>query len=436
MKSVRAVAVLVVALSSGVIPASAQTPRPERPYRGLFGGGVGNAEQLLTIGGSLGGGYDDSIPVDPLEGVDSGQRFKGGWYTQAAAGLKYSLERQKIAFGASVATLGRYYPADLREIVGTHSASVGVVGQVARHTQVQVSQVVARQPYFVLSLFPVLFDPGVGQVAVPSFDFGTRREHYFSYTSAATVSQTLPHRASLRAGYRYTGTEFSSSANRFVAQMGDVGFLMGLKKGLALKFGYGLIEGRYASRVWRSQTIDAGVDFNRALSVSRRTTLAFSTGTAAVSDGERTAYRLTGGARLIREIGRTWNAALAYDRSVGFWETLQEPIFADRITVGVNGLITRRVEFRSSAGVSIGDVGFVGDQRGFSSQFAMASIGTAITRRLEFGVQYAFYRHLFDSAAALPVGFPLDLDRQTVRAYITVWQPLFFRARRPPDATR
>jgi outer membrane translocation and assembly module TamA len=50
------VATLVVAA-----PAGAQTPRSERPYRGLFAGDTGNAQQLLTLSASLGGGYDDNI---------------------------------------------------------------------------------------------------------------------------------------------------------------------------------------------------------------------------------------------------------------------------------------------------------------------------------------------------------------------------------------
>ena len=50
---------LVAMLWSG--SAVAQAPRPERPFRGLFGGGVGNTEQSLTAHASLGGSYDDNL---------------------------------------------------------------------------------------------------------------------------------------------------------------------------------------------------------------------------------------------------------------------------------------------------------------------------------------------------------------------------------------
>ena len=56
------VAIAIVVLG-GV--ASAQE-RPERPYRGLFGGGGGSSdmEQSLTATASVGGGFDTSVLQD------------------------------------------------------------------------------------------------------------------------------------------------------------------------------------------------------------------------------------------------------------------------------------------------------------------------------------------------------------------------------------
>ena len=61
MKSRIILSVCVAALFAASTPAAAQAPRPERPYRGLFGGGVGDVEQSLIWNGSTGGGYDDNV---------------------------------------------------------------------------------------------------------------------------------------------------------------------------------------------------------------------------------------------------------------------------------------------------------------------------------------------------------------------------------------
>ena len=40
---------VIAALLCALPVAAQQQGRPERPYRGIFGGGVGDAEQLLTV---------------------------------------------------------------------------------------------------------------------------------------------------------------------------------------------------------------------------------------------------------------------------------------------------------------------------------------------------------------------------------------------------
>ena len=52
---------MIAALLCASPVAAQQQGRPERPYRGIFGGGVGDAEQLLTVNFGVSGGYDDNI---------------------------------------------------------------------------------------------------------------------------------------------------------------------------------------------------------------------------------------------------------------------------------------------------------------------------------------------------------------------------------------
>ena len=50
--------------------------------------------------------------------------------------------------------------------------------------------------------------------------------------------------------------------------------------------------------------------FAKALSLTRKTTASFGTGTSAVTDGNETRYTLTGNVQIMRELGRTWSASV------------------------------------------------------------------------------------------------------------------------------
>jgi hypothetical protein len=59
--------VLMLATALADVPAYAQAPRPERPYRGLFGSNTANLDQQLAASASVGGGYDDNLLADALD---------------------------------------------------------------------------------------------------------------------------------------------------------------------------------------------------------------------------------------------------------------------------------------------------------------------------------------------------------------------------------
>src|SRR5205823_573717 len=82
---------------------------------------------------------------------------------------------------------------------------------------------------------------------------------------------------------------------------------------LTARLGYGLLLARYsgsdAASIAPAQMhdIDAGVDYHRDVTIRRRTTLTFSTGTSVVSTPLDGAHPVaTGSATLSRDIGRSW----------------------------------------------------------------------------------------------------------------------------------
>ena len=179
------------------------------------------------------------------------------------------------------------------------------------------------------------------------------------------LSHQISRRVSASGGYGAYSSEWSA-ASRQTLHYGRAGISVGIARGLNARAGYGYRQGRYGEgpdpRLVRNHTIDAGVDFSRSLSFSRRTTFSFSTGSTAIRDGSQTHFSLTGQAQLNRELGRSWRATVGYSRDVRFIEQFQEVLLSDGVNASVGGLINRRQSFYASAGVSIGNVGFTAGQ--------------------------------------------------------------------------
>jgi hypothetical protein len=189
----------------------------------------------------------------------------------------------------------------------------------------------------------------------------------------------------------------------------------------------------------KRQNFDFGVDFQRSLSISRRTKVNFWTGTTAVSDGipgsNELHFNVIGGARLLRELGRTWGAGLTYSRNVDFLETFLAPVMSDSLVASIGGTFSRKLQFQSYVGASRGSVGFEGGDSGYYTYYAGTSLTYGLTRLLGLGTSYSYYISRYESGVPLPPGYPPKFDRNSVRANLNVQLPMFQRAGRP-NATR
>jgi hypothetical protein len=355
------------------------------------------------------------------------------------------LSRNRLSVAASAGTTARYYPSLTDDVLRRDSASLSAVVRIAEGLSANASA--AYLPYSLSSLLassldPVAssLDPDVDDLAVPDADFVSSGEYLVAYGAGLSYQRQVSRRTTFSSNYQYRARQSSRQSRQFERHGVGGRLSYAAARGLNLRAGYGYSEARYVTSgvTRRRHLIDAGADYNRALSISRRTTLSFGTGTTATtrpeSDIDRTRFRLTGNVGLNHEIGRTWNAAIAYSRAVRLDENWPEPVFSDGVTARLGGLISRRVSFQSSARASTGRVGF-GERSGFNSYRGAASLNFALSRYAGLGVAYSYYYHRFQEAVTLLPGLPAGIDRHSVRAYVNVWAPLFHRSRRS-DATR
>ena len=428
---------LAVLLLAGT--AAAQAVRPERPYRGLFASSSSIAEQQLAINASLGSGYDDNILADAQGRTTSSALApsggRDGMFGNSALGLSYSLDLDRVTLDAAGNTGVRYYPSMSAEqrFVGAQDARAMTSVALTDNTTLSAAAAVARRPHQLADVWapasPLGGEPDADVLDLPStFDF------YRRYVGSGSLKHQLARRLTLQADYAHNWGE-APEGLAFTRHQSGAGLTWGLARGLALQAGYAYSEARYrfAGTRLEQHNIDAGLNYSRALSFSRRTTLAFSTGSMAVRHQEQVVYRATGSAELTHEMGRTWEASLAYSRGGRFTETWDAPLFSDVLTATLAGSLSRRIQLSASAGGSMRTLNGERD-RGFESYWGTAMASLALNRYLNAGVNYLYTQHDFDRNFPVPGAWPEQGGRQRLSVHVGMWMPLFTQTRRPNAA--
>lgn len=448
-----ALAAIGILLGSGD-PAVAQAGGATRPYRALFGGSTANPDvhHSFDVTGSVWAGYDDNSVPTVTDDVTVSPLLQTGGYLGLSAGVSYAWQSRRIQVGANLGSSTRYYDQISRFYGTTHTASIGMAAQVGERTRFFANQSVSRAPSYLYSLFPQLNESTPGTiVGGGSFPLGDLSVYVYDTTASADYSVTR--RGSLEgvASYRYSDFEESGAATTQALRSYAVGgrFRQGLSRYASLRIGYVYRQGHYnfarANSSVGVHDIDLGVDYARALSLTRRTTLDFGTGStivtipvidAAVDPSSITQlqFRVVGNVGLTREMGRSWKLRAGYYRGVGFAEVFAQPVFSDAINVSLNGFLSRRIDLSVNSGLSNGDVGLgrtPTGQEALNSSFRTWNFSArtryALGAMWAIYGEYLYYSQDLGSAFIVPTGVPPVVDRQTVQVGLTLWVPLLRR---------
>jgi len=438
LKRFLSLAMLVAVLVAVPSPASAQPPpqqaapqgsRPTRQTRGLFGGGVGDTSQSLMLNLSFGGVYDEDL-------TPGGRPPRQDGTGSANVDYSFGYEFGRLSVGASAGSSAHYYPAVSNDVILGHRAALSASFKITEKTMLSVNQRFSYRPHRVTSFYPLGLagEPGLGPVSDPAFDpaFGITTDNYLDFGTTVNLAKQVSRRGSLNLDYSRNQSNLTTASGRQVFQSLRGGFSYSVAKGLALRAAYGrdFRGGTVAGQSrWRTQVIDAGVDFNRALSISRRATLAFGTGATAIDNSGRRRYFATGAADFNYEIGRSWTATLSYRRQVQFIDTIADPLIGDSVTIGVGGLLSRRLQLNSFVGSRMGRFGIATTGPEFRSSHAGINLSVAIARYLAINANYSYFTYRAGSGAVLPVNIRPRMDRQSLRVTLNAWVPLIVRTR-------
>lgn len=433
----------------------AQTTEPQpaaerRPFRGIFGAPASaESPHSLFLTGSVFAAYDDNV-TEGLSDRRVGAPWlqKPGTYQGANAGLNYtfSLDGERVDLrGGAGAQIQYFRHEDRSGTLPSTQADVALNLRLSSSLTFSVRQSAAYRSTYNAALTMPVDEEGahvIGAATDPALDLFEWRA--VQLATRVNLSQRFGRYASLGASYHLRSTttlDQESPDSRFhdyTAHTGSIGFLYSrpMTRAATLQLGYGIRVTDGRSRTGEPEimhNVNAGVNYSRALSFSRRTSVRFGTGSAILvsepvagtteEGGRRTQARLTGHAALVHEIGRTWTADLGYTRGFRTRDGFDQLYFTDAITANLGGLISRRISFTATgtwADSSIGE----GRLKGHRGQSASAQLTYGLTRFLALYSTYVYTHYRFDEGIQLDDRFPRQLDRHGVRVGVTTSVPL------------
>jgi hypothetical protein len=340
----------------------------------------------------------------------------------------YSTGGPTVSFETRASADLRYYP-EYRDLSSpTYQGGAAIRVERSRFG-LRASQGIAILPYYAFLFFPRLAAQGVDAVAAPGIDFALTSQRGSDLRSEVGVQYRIGRRATIAAQYARAALDYNSPTGLQVTETAYAGLSQPLTNNASLRLGYGRQWATYPDApqvpATRTHNIDAGIDYNRALSISRRTSLSFGSGATGVTDGRgNTSYHALGSAGLSHEMGRTWTARAGFTRGVEFLEGIPEPFLSDAVSVDVGGFLSRRVDVNLGGGHARGTSGVDADGSEYSTVTANARLRVALSRSALVYVQYFAFRYRFDDPAGVIQGLPDSMDRHGVRVGLTWWLPL------------
>jgi hypothetical protein len=443
-----AAAFLLVLVTMTAAPALAQPvgdPRAVGPYRGLFGGNewAENSRHLFDVVFGGYGGYDDDVtkqagsaPGDPTAQASSS-------YAGAAANLRYLTNAfQRVKFRAEGQVAGSYYP-DLDDLVATsHGASATLEWTPTPRTSMSLRHRFRFSPFFGYSIYGATDLPEGNPPGGAWSDTRVIRSENYTNDTAVSVGRRLSERSAVSADAQFRRTDFAESGAGYADTRrwgAGARWTYRVTEHASARLGYGYRSGEYSGDLPGAtgngvHLIDAGVDYGRALSFSRRTRLSFGMGTSGYaqtsSDAQGTVedfrYTVIGDAQLTHEIGQSWAAAAFFSRRVRFYDGFADPFLTNAAALSVGGYVGARVRLSLVAGTDWGEYGDVKDgNRDTRSTYVSPVAQFALTRNIAAQATYYYYRYHFDQGVpSLPEGFLPRYSRQGFRVGLSVWVPL------------
>lgn len=428
-------------------PRTAPAQTPPRAFRGLFGGprtvDPTRTRTELTFSANGSAGYDDNVAAG--EGGGGGavpSSATSGFVADGDVSLDYFYGNGTRSVRVQGAGTVQAMPDYLDSVAPGASMNVAAATALGRRQTLTASQFVAWEPLFTFgqtfiggdSAAPPPVQPAPG-VPVTSGLFERRS---FSSGSNVALDRRWSRRDTTQLAYGYSQAIYTSDEGGDTRTHNvSAGYSRALSRRWAARAGYAYSHGTFddltgVDRPTRQHMIEGGPEYNRRLSPTRTVAVSAAGGASRIEsqradNDELYAYWAPfASLAATLSLSESWSLGSTYRRGLSTLDGLTgQSYYSDSASVSVGGLLTSRTDLtitgNATAGRTAAVSGSDSDYRvyGASSQFSFA-----LTRTIAATATYSYYYHRYSNPEDLPVGFPPQYDRNSVRVGLTMWVPL------------
>jgi hypothetical protein len=404
----------------------------------LYGGVVpdAGATTRLDFTASLVQGYDSDVPTFFLQTIDPQSAESEGMSTILNTSAEYAWKKSRAQIGINASSALRHY-ADLGVTRGVGSSfGVGASIRLPGRTTLMMNQGGAYSPAFLSDLFPTgaTIEPGTPVDTAPDYTVSNFKS--YNYSSIASLRHDFSPRSNFVVSGEFQFTDRSESplwqdvsSHVFTGQ-----YSRNLTRNTAISAQYLYRSGAFGytnDLRTTEQTVQLGVSYTKPLSATRRATIRFAAGASApdVPESVRssdTVFRQNVGnvsADFEYQFQRTWQARVNFRRGIEYVVDIPEPVYADSLGIGVEGLLSRRVDLAIGGGYSTGDSIFNGSPLAYDTYTGSIRARYALSRLSAIYTEYLYYLYDFSDGTRFIVGVPPGLKRHAIRVGLSLWMP-------------
>jgi hypothetical protein len=393
--------------------------QPSQMFRGLFGPDPAVAitsHPLVELRVST----FEARGRTPGESLNETALQADGFYSGLASGLTFRRKARKAMFTVSTGNTLRVYPAT--GVTTTEHSGYGSMDvQASRRTTLRAAGGVFYTPFHQILGVPGENDPGVA--AGSDASVGTNAST--TYSAATSVARQAGRHGLLTLDYDGRVTRFTSGEGDTTSHRAAAAYSHEFAQGVAFRFGDGIrvLQAGTAERIV-TQDIALGIDVNRTLTSTRRTSLSFTTGSSLMQTDTGLRFVPAGSATLTHRLGRSWQTAVKFDRGLQVADLVPQPFVANNSSMVMDGFLGRRASVRVRGGYSFGNFDLDGSSSPYESYIAEARAAVALGRHFQVYMEHLYYRYRFPDSLTLPTDVPLRREQYSLRFGLDIWAPL------------